>query len=91
MRNFVTILFIEYLSQESYYQILIPEGGYLQMGAQYINGADNPIYRIAEKLGVVAGIVDDQAHIANPTYLTGNQPIDRLDHLFKILLDLQLF
>ncbi|PAV65550.1 hypothetical protein WR25_00829 [Diploscapter pachys] len=55
------------------------QGGYLQMGAQYINGADNPIYRIAEKLGVVAGVVDDQAHIANPTYLIGNQPIDSSD------------
>ncbi|RCN50701.1 amine oxidase [Ancylostoma caninum] len=54
-------------------------GGYLQMGAQYINGANNPIYKIATKLGVVSEIVSDTAHLENPEYLIGTQPIARED------------
>ncbi|KIH69642.1 amine oxidase [Ancylostoma duodenale] len=54
-------------------------GGYLQMGAQYINGANNPIYKIAAKLGVISEIVSDTAHLENPEYLIGTQPIARED------------
>ncbi|VDL83138.1 unnamed protein product [Nippostrongylus brasiliensis] len=54
-------------------------GGYLQMGAQYINGVDNPIYKIADALGVVADIVSDSEHLKNPEYLIGKQQIDRKD------------
>ncbi|KAK6041342.1 hypothetical protein COOONC_21155, partial [Cooperia oncophora] len=54
-------------------------GGFLQMGAEYINGADNPIYKIADELGVVADIVSDTAQLQNAEYLIGNQPINRQD------------
>ncbi|KAK5972955.1 Amine oxidase [Trichostrongylus colubriformis] len=53
--------------------------GFLQMGAEYINGAENPIYKIADKLGVVSDIVSDIAQLDNPEYLIGNQPINRQD------------
>ncbi|KAK6009330.1 hypothetical protein OSTOST_25764, partial [Ostertagia ostertagi] len=51
-------------------------GGFLQMGAEYINGADNPIYKIADKLGVIADIISDTAQLQNAEYLIGSQPID---------------
>ncbi|KHJ75645.1 amine oxidase [Oesophagostomum dentatum] len=54
-------------------------GGYLQMGAQFINGAGNPIYKIAEKLGVIAETVSDTAHVENAEYLVGEQPVVRKD------------
>ncbi|EYC40530.1 hypothetical protein Y032_0608g602 [Ancylostoma ceylanicum] len=63
-------------------------GGYLQMGAQYINGANNPIYKIAAKLGVISEIVSDTAHLENPDYLIGTQPIAREDiELFANFVD----
>ncbi|PIO75677.1 amine oxidase [Teladorsagia circumcincta] len=49
------------------------------MGAEYINGADNPIYKIADKLGVIADIISDTAQLQNAEYLIGNQPISRQD------------
>uniref|UniRef100_A0A7I4YUE1 Amino_oxidase domain-containing protein n=1 Tax=Haemonchus contortus TaxID=6289 RepID=A0A7I4YUE1_HAECO len=54
-------------------------GGFLQMGAEYINGAENPIYKLAEELGVVADIVSDTAQLQNAEYLIGSQPVDRHD------------
>lgn len=45
------------------------------MGAQYINGADNPIYKIAAEIGVIAEIVSDTAHVENAEYLIGTQSI----------------
>ncbi|PIO64494.1 amine oxidase, partial [Teladorsagia circumcincta] len=53
--------------------------GFLQMGAEYINGADNPIYKLADKLGVIADIISDTAQLQNAEYLIGNQPISRQD------------
>ncbi|KJH49941.1 amine oxidase [Dictyocaulus viviparus] len=55
------------------------DGGYLQMGAQFINGAKNPIYKIASALGVISGIVSDKAHLENADYLFGDQKISRMD------------
>ncbi|KHJ85420.1 amine oxidase [Oesophagostomum dentatum] len=49
------------------------------MGAQFINGAGNPIYKIAEKLGVIAETVSDTAHVENAEYLVGEQPVVRKD------------
>ncbi|KAJ1352472.1 hypothetical protein KIN20_008812 [Parelaphostrongylus tenuis] len=62
----------------------VPYRGYLQMGAQFINGAKNPIYQIASALGVVSNIVSDTAHLDVADYLIGNQRISRADiELFK--------
>lgn len=47
------------------------------MGAQYINGAENPIYKIAKSLGVIDEVVSDAAHLDNAEYLIGDQPVDR--------------
>ncbi|CAJ0591723.1 unnamed protein product [Cylicocyclus nassatus] len=54
-------------------------GGYIQMGAQFINGADNPMHEIATKLGVLGQAVSDTAHVENAEYLIGNQPISKKD------------
>ncbi|CAI4223376.1 unnamed protein product [Auanema sp. JU1783] len=59
--------------------------GYLQMGAQFINGNDNPIYDIAKEAGVVEqNLLPDTAQFTNAEFLTGNQEINREDiELFK--------
>uniref|UniRef100_A0A1I7WYX0 Amino_oxidase domain-containing protein n=1 Tax=Heterorhabditis bacteriophora TaxID=37862 RepID=A0A1I7WYX0_HETBA len=62
-----------------YYCIKNSDGGYLQMGAQFINGAKNPIYKIAKELGVITEIVSDTAHLEHAEFLTGNQSINRKD------------
>ncbi|CAI5453560.1 unnamed protein product [Caenorhabditis angaria] len=53
--------------------------GYLQMGAQFINGAENPLYKIANRLGLIADIVSDTAHVDNAKYVYGNQKVDPKD------------
>ncbi|CAI4229571.1 unnamed protein product [Auanema sp. JU1783] len=59
-------------------------GGYLQMGAQFINGTDNPIYEIAQRVGVLSDPVSDTAHFDEAEFLVGNQPVDPKDiELFK--------
>ncbi|CAD6186884.1 unnamed protein product [Caenorhabditis auriculariae] len=55
------------------------EDGYLQMGAQFINGAQNPLYKIAEKLDLLAEVVSDTAHVDKANYMHGQQKIDRND------------
>lgn len=42
----------------------IPEGIFLQHGAEFINGKNNPIYEMAERLGLITGQVDDSEMIA---------------------------
>ncbi|CAI2355489.1 unnamed protein product [Caenorhabditis sp. 36 PRJEB53466] len=53
--------------------------GYLQMGAQFINGAENPLFKIASRLGLVENIVSDTAHVDNAHYVYGNQGVDQED------------
>lgn len=60
------------------------------MGAQFINGKDNPIYKIAEKLNVVESILPDTAQFSRADFLFGNQTIDWLD-LSCVLLGKQQF
>ena len=46
-------------------EVTIPEGIYLQHGAEFINGKDNPIYEMAQRLGLITGEVDDSEMIAD--------------------------
>ncbi|KHN75189.1 Spermine oxidase [Toxocara canis] len=45
--------------------------GYIQHGAEYINGRSNPIYEIAEKLGIISQLVNDTDAISDDQYKTG--------------------
>uniref|UniRef100_A0A0N4Z9J0 Amino_oxidase domain-containing protein n=1 Tax=Parastrongyloides trichosuri TaxID=131310 RepID=A0A0N4Z9J0_PARTI len=45
--------------------------GYLQLGAQFINGRNNPIYEIAEKLKIIKGMEDDDGLIYTGEYKLG--------------------
>lgn len=49
------------------------------MGAQFINGKNNPIYEIADKLNVVDSILPDTAQFSRADFLFGNQTIDWYD------------
>ncbi|CAB3398076.1 unnamed protein product [Caenorhabditis bovis] len=53
--------------------------GYLQMGAQFINGADNPLYKIADRLGLISYVVSDTAHIDNAKFVYGNYSVNEDD------------
>jgi hypothetical protein len=37
----------------------MPEGSFLHQGAEFINGEGNPIFEIAERLGLIERQVDD--------------------------------
>lgn len=41
------------------------EGSFLHQGAEFINGEGNPIFEIAERLGLIEGQVDDAAMISS--------------------------
>ena len=56
-------------------KIFFAEDGYLQMGAQYINGDKNPLFDLASKLGVVSHIVGDFSHFDEAEIRYGNCPI----------------
>ncbi|CAD5223207.1 unnamed protein product [Bursaphelenchus okinawaensis] len=51
--------------------------GYIQHGAQFINGQENPIYNIAARLGVVDREMDDDELFRNADYRTGNCSLDK--------------
>ncbi|KAI6216534.1 Spermine oxidase [Aphelenchoides besseyi] len=54
------------------------EDGYLQNGAQFINGANNPIYKMAERLGVLTGEeIDDDNFFYSADYHTGDCRIEK--------------
>uniref|UniRef100_A0A8R1DZ95 Amino_oxidase domain-containing protein n=2 Tax=Caenorhabditis japonica TaxID=281687 RepID=A0A8R1DZ95_CAEJA len=59
--------------------------GFLQMGAQFINGAQNPLYKIAHRLGILADAVSDTAHVDYAFYAYGNQQVKQAD--IKLFLD----
>uniref|UniRef100_A0AC35UDW7 Amino_oxidase domain-containing protein n=1 Tax=Rhabditophanes sp. KR3021 TaxID=114890 RepID=A0AC35UDW7_9BILA len=46
--------------------------GFLQMAAQFINGEQNPIYKIAHKLGLITGEVSDLGNFDDTHYFAGN-------------------
>ncbi|GMT10460.1 hypothetical protein PFISCL1PPCAC_1757, partial [Pristionchus fissidentatus] len=54
-------------------------GGYLQHGAQFINGAHNPIYDIAKELGVVSEEFGDLEHLDEPRFLYGDCEVNKSD------------
>ncbi|CEF59920.1 Amine oxidase domain-containing protein [Strongyloides ratti] len=45
--------------------------GYLQLGAQFINGKKNPIYKIAKKLNIINGVENDDGFIYMGDYKLG--------------------
>ena len=45
------------------------------MGAQFINGAENPLYKIANRLGLIADVVSDTAHVDNAHFAFGSQNV----------------
>uniref|UniRef100_A0A0K0F326 Amino_oxidase domain-containing protein n=1 Tax=Strongyloides venezuelensis TaxID=75913 RepID=A0A0K0F326_STRVS len=47
-------------------------GGFLQMGAQFINGNKNPIYDIGKRLGVIEGEYPDLGHFDEAEFFYGN-------------------
>uniref|UniRef100_A0A914P630 Amine oxidase domain-containing protein n=1 Tax=Panagrolaimus davidi TaxID=227884 RepID=A0A914P630_9BILA len=51
--------------------------GYLQMGAQYIDGNKNPLYDLAENLGVIDHSMEDIEHLDVSTIRYGNCPIQK--------------
>ncbi|EGT35274.1 hypothetical protein CAEBREN_29334 [Caenorhabditis brenneri] len=53
--------------------------GFLQMGAQFINGAENPLYKIANRLGLIADVVSDTAHVDNAHFAFGSQNVKEED------------
>lgn len=53
--------------------------GYLQHGAQYINGEKNPLYEIASELGVVSEIFGDLEHLDEPRFLYGDCDVSKSD------------
>lgn len=58
--------------------------GYLQMGAQFINGERNPIYEIAHKLGVLQELFPDLGHFDEAAFHYGKCPVSKDDiELFK--------
>uniref|UniRef100_A0A1I7U9B5 Amino_oxidase domain-containing protein n=1 Tax=Caenorhabditis tropicalis TaxID=1561998 RepID=A0A1I7U9B5_9PELO len=59
--------------------------GFLQMGAQFINGAENPLYKIANRLGLIADVVSDTAHVDNAHFAFGSQNVREED--IKTFLD----
>ncbi|CAJ0567988.1 unnamed protein product, partial [Mesorhabditis spiculigera] len=60
-------------------------GGYLQMGAQFINGEANPIYKIASKLGLIEGELSDLAHFTESIYPSG--PCETYKSDFQLFMD----
>ncbi|CAJ0950129.1 unnamed protein product, partial [Mesorhabditis belari] len=60
-------------------------GGYLQMGAQFINGEANPLYKIAAEFGLIEGELSDLAHFTESLYPTGKCSMDRSD--FQLFMD----
>lgn len=58
--------------------------GYLQMGAQFINGERNPIYDIANKLEVIKELFPDTGHFDGASFYHGECPVSKDDiELFK--------
>uniref|UniRef100_A0A914CG45 Amine oxidase domain-containing protein n=1 Tax=Acrobeloides nanus TaxID=290746 RepID=A0A914CG45_9BILA len=47
------------------------ENGYLQQGAEYINGQANPIFEMALRLGIVTSEDEDYEHMEDATLWTG--------------------
>ncbi|GMR46139.1 hypothetical protein PMAYCL1PPCAC_16334, partial [Pristionchus mayeri] len=54
-------------------------GGYLQHGAQFINGDRNPLYEIANELGVIADELGDLEHLEEPHFLYGDCEVTKAD------------
>uniref|UniRef100_A0A1I7S5U7 Amino_oxidase domain-containing protein n=1 Tax=Bursaphelenchus xylophilus TaxID=6326 RepID=A0A1I7S5U7_BURXY len=50
--------------------------GFIQHGAQFINGAENPIFEMARRLGVVTREMDDDELFRNADYRTGKCSLD---------------
>lgn len=46
---------------------MVLDDGFLQHGAEYINGTANPMYKLAESLGIVGELVRDYEYIKMPT------------------------
>lgn len=64
------------------YQIthnLFSEDGYLQHGAQFINGDKNPLFELASKLNVVDEPYPDFGHFDDAVIRYGNCPVDVKD------------
>lgn len=59
------------------WHIKLTEDGYLQMGAQFINGAENPLYKIASRLGLISDVVSDTAHVDNARFVFGAQNVQQ--------------
>ncbi|GMS80030.1 hypothetical protein PENTCL1PPCAC_2205, partial [Pristionchus entomophagus] len=53
--------------------------GFLQHGAQYINGDQNPLYEIANELGVVSEVFGDLEHLDEPRFLYGDCDVSKSD------------
>lgn len=53
--------------------------GYLQHGAQFINGDKNPLFELADELGVVSDIYPDYGHLSDAVIKYGNCPVDEED------------
>lgn len=52
------------------------EGGYLQLGAEFINGHKNPIYEMAESLGLLERVQEDYDMIDTARFESGDCPVD---------------
>jgi spermine oxidase len=67
------------------------EHGYIQLGAEFINGVRNPIYKMASSLGVVGDIIDDIELFDSATFMTGECELSPSDleafHQFADKLD----
>lgn len=48
------------------------KNGYLQLGAQFINGQKNPIYKLAKKLNILNGVENDDDFIYMGEYKLGS-------------------
>uniref|UniRef100_A0AC34F574 Amine oxidase domain-containing protein n=1 Tax=Panagrolaimus sp. ES5 TaxID=591445 RepID=A0AC34F574_9BILA len=57
----------------------VAEDGWLQLGAQYIDGNKNPLFDIAKNLGVVDYTVEDYEHLDISEIRYGNCPIQESD------------
>ncbi|GMS91314.1 hypothetical protein PENTCL1PPCAC_13489, partial [Pristionchus entomophagus] len=53
--------------------------GYLQHGAQFINGDQNPLYEIANELGVISEVLGDLEHLEEPLFLYGDCDVSKSD------------
>ncbi|KAI6190411.1 Spermine oxidase [Aphelenchoides bicaudatus] len=61
----------------AYQRLLSVENdGYLQHGAQFINGEQNPIFEIAARMGLLTGNIEDDSLFENANYQTGSCRIE---------------